>query len=222
VLSPSFFGRESGGPRALRIMPAGDSLTRGSSGWPKDDPRGGYRGPLWARLAGQAVDFVGTARGGPHAIDRDHESWDGITVEELAGKLFADLPAQAPDVILLHIGTNDVLHGHSPDLVAGRLAALIDGIVARAPRTQLLVASLVGVRVPNAYHADPEAIAAVNARLHATVADRAGRGEKVRFVDLHARVGRSAADFADDGLHLSERGYREMAEAWLEALRHRP
>src|SRR5439155_25011232 len=124
----------------------------------------GVGGSLWWRLAGRTVDFVRTASVGRAAIVLDHERWDGITVEELVGKLFADLPTQAPDVILLHIGTNDVLHGQSPDLLAGRLAALIDGIVARAPRTQLLVASLVGVRVPNAYHADPEAIAAVNAR----------------------------------------------------------
>jgi lysophospholipase L1-like esterase len=217
VLSPSFFGREARAHKVLRIMPAGDSLTRGSIG-PKKDT-GGYRGPLWAKLAGRAVDFVGATRDGPFAIDRDHESWDGITVDELAGRLFSDLPAQAPDAILLHIGTNDLIEGAAPDVVVGRLSALLDGVVARAPRAHLLVASLIGVRASNAYHLQPDSIVAANARLRAAVADRAARGENVRFVDLHARVGQVAADFADDGLHLGERGYVQMAEAWFEALR---
>jgi lysophospholipase L1-like esterase len=53
------------------------------------------------------------------------------------------------------------------------------------------------------------------------VADRAGRGRDVHLVDMH-RVGRGAADFTDDGLHLSPRGYAEMAERWFEALRALP
>jgi GDSL-like lipase/acylhydrolase family protein len=221
MLSPSFFGRRPAASGVLRIMPAGDFFTRGASSGSKDDPRGGYRGPLWVRLAGRPVDFVGAASDGPHAIDRDHESWDAITTDELAARLTVDLPVHTPDVILLQVGANDLLAGASPDVVAGRLASLIDGVVVRVPRAQLLVASLVGVRVPNAGGLQPEAIAAVNARLRATVADRAARGEHVQLVDLHAHVGRSAGDFAEDGLHPSERGYRQMAEAWLEALRGR-
>jgi len=46
---------------------------------------------------------------------------------------------------------------------------------------------------------------------------RAGRGEPVQFVDLATRVGRDT-DFAEDGLHLSDRGNEQMAQAWFEAL----
>jgi lysophospholipase L1-like esterase len=219
ALSPSFFGRStSAAGGALRIMPAGDSLTVGAIG--VDSDGGGYRGPLWKRLeeGKRPVDFVGAARSGPFAIDRDCEAWDGVTVDELAGRLFRDLPAQAPDVILLHVGTNDVIQRASPDVIAGRLAALIDGVTARAPRTHLLVASLAGVRATNAYRVAPESITAANARLRAAVAERAARGARVRFVDVHARVGRTASHFAPDGLHLHERGHGEMAQVWWEAL----
>jgi acyl-CoA thioesterase-1 len=213
MLSPSFFGRPP--HTALRIMPAGDSLTRGSFG-PRD--AGGYRGRLWARLGGQAVDFVGAVRSGPFAIDRDHESWDGITVDALAARLEVDLPAQAPDVVLLLVGINDLAAGASPDVVVGRLASLIDGLGARAPRVRLLVGALVGVRPGNPYRIAPEAVTAVNAGLRAVVADRASRGLPVHLVDLHAGVGRAAADVLDDGLHLTQRGYDQMAEAWFDAL----
>jgi lysophospholipase L1-like esterase len=216
-LAPGFLGGTSAGARAvLRIMPAGDSLTRGSFGAERD--RGGYRGPLWAQLAGRRVELVGAARSGPFAIDRDHESWDGVTIDQLAVRLLADLPAQAPDLVLLLVGTNDVIEGASPDVIAGRLAALLDAGTKKVPRARWLVAALPAVRPGNAYRVRPESIAAANARLRAAVADRAARGQPVSFVDTQ-RVGRAATDFADDGLHLSERGYSTLAEVWLEALR---
>jgi lysophospholipase L1-like esterase len=222
VLSPSFFGARPGGGASgvVRIMPAGDSLTRGERGLAFRDG-GGYRAPLWARLeqSGRPVDFVGAERSGPPGIDRDHESWEGATVDALAGRLLVDLPLHAPDLILLHVGTEDVIARTAPDVLAGRLSALIDGVLARSPRVQLLVATLAGVRAANAYRISPEAVAAANARIRAAVGERAARGQRVKLVDMHARVGRAAADFGPDGVHLSERGYAEMAEVWWEALR---
>jgi len=221
LLSPSFFGRERDAPRALRIMPAGDSLTRGGAGSGRD--RGGYRGPLWARLSARGrgrFDLVGTTRSGPFAIDRDHEAFPGITADGLAAHLRTDLPVHAPDVVLLQVGSNDLLAGAAPDLVVGRLAALVDGVLARAPQAHLLVGGLVGVRPGGPVRVEPERFAAVNAGLRAAVLARAARGESVRFVDLPARVGRTAADFAPDGdgLTLSDRGNEQLAQAWFEAL----
>ncbi|HXU82915.1 MAG TPA: GDSL-type esterase/lipase family protein, partial [Polyangia bacterium] len=183
LLSPGFFGREARGHRALRIMPAGDLAMLDSPAGSKD--RGGYRGPLWARLAGRGVDFVGATRGGPFAIDRDHEGFEGLTVDGLAAHLEADLPACAPDVILLYAGSVDLAAGAAPEVVVGRLSALIDATISRAPRARLLVAALVG-----AAGIDPARVAAVNQALRQAVLDRAARGERVRFVDLAARVGK--------------------------------
>lgn len=217
LLSPSFFGRDRGAPRALRIMPAGDWLTCGWSGGGRD--RGGYRGPLWARLQARrprivTVDLVGAARSGPFAIDRDHEAFPDITVDGLARRLETDLPVHAPDVVLLQVGTNDVVAGGPPEVIVGRLGALLDGILARS-RAQVLVGSLVGGRSGSP---DPQRFAAVNAGLRAAVQARAARGEPVHLVDLQAKVGRAAADFDGDGLHLSDRGYEQVAQAWFEAL----
>jgi lysophospholipase L1-like esterase len=217
MLSPSFFGRARDERRPLRIMPAGDAL---ALGWPDGGyDRGGYRGPLWGRLLAArgkgAVDFVGAVRSGPFAIDRDHEAFADVTVDGLAERLRADLPIHAPDVVLLLVGSNDVSAGAPDEVVVGRLAALIDGALSRAPRPRLLVGGLVGVRAgaPAA-----ERFTAVNAGLRAAVQSRAARGEPVQFVDLPARVGRTAADFSGDGLHLSSRGYDQLAQAWFEAL----
>jgi hypothetical protein len=212
MLSPVFFGRDAAAPRALRIMPAGDDLTRGAAG---GRDRGGYRGPLWARLLARGrgkFDLVGAESDGPFAIDRDHQAFAGATADGLAARLQEALPVHAPEVVLLLVGSHDLLAGASPDVVVGRLAALLDGGQARWPRAQWLVGALVG-----GPGLDPGAVAAVNAGLRAAVLARAARGEPCRYVDLRARVGQ-AADFSGDGLHLSERGNEQLAQAWLEAL----
>src|SRR4051794_18240725 len=77
LMSPSFFGREP--RRVLRIMPAGDLVMLDSASGDRD--HGGYRGPLWLRIAGRGVDFVGAVRSGPFAIDRDHEGFDGVAID---------------------------------------------------------------------------------------------------------------------------------------------
>lgn len=207
MLSPSFFGREPG--RALRIMPAGDLVMLDSARADRDG--GGYRGPLWGRLSSRGVDFVGAVRSGPFAIDRDHEGFEGLALDALAARLEADLPACAPDVILLYAGTVDLASGAPPEVVVGRLTALIDGALARAPRARLLVASLVATPA-----LAPERTAAVNEGLRAAVAHRSSRGEPVRLVEMQP-LGR-AADLAADRWHLSAHGYEQMAQIWLEAL----
>jgi lysophospholipase L1-like esterase len=219
VLSPGFLFSEGGRPvrAALRLMPAGDGRTAGTGN------DGGWRAPLWRDLAraGRTVDFVGTAHGGPSGIDRDHESWEGITIEGLAGHLATDLPALLPEVILLHVGTHDLTGGATPEVLGARLAALLDAAAAAAPRTRILVATLAGVRAANAYRLRPETVAVANARIRAVVAERARLGRPVALVEMQA-VGRAAADFGEDGLHLNERGAAEMAQRWLEAVRGLP
>ena len=51
---------------SLRIMPLGDSITRGD----KSPDTAGYRGPLWTKLlaAGYNEDYVGTATDYPGTV----------------------------------------------------------------------------------------------------------------------------------------------------------
>ena len=102
---------------ANKIMPLGDSLTRGIVGSTDDS---GYRRTLYLDLvaAGIPVDFVGSLQDGTSLdFDRDHEGhggWhaneivDGRLIEPDAGDLAQWLTDQHPDIVLLHIGTNDI------------------------------------------------------------------------------------------------------------------
>lgn len=94
----------------LRIMPLGSSSTVGCG----SPATAGFRGPLETLLArdGIAFDLVGSQRSGPPSVpDRDHEGHDGWTMVQMQPLVAGWVRAQRPDVILLQVGTNDLLTG---------------------------------------------------------------------------------------------------------------
>ncbi len=104
----------------VRIMPLGDSITRGDfSGEPDEGRQTGYRLELWNRLRqnGYDVDFVGSLNSGflNAGFDSGHEGHSGWTAYEIlngrlqdpqAGNLASWLNTYRPEIVLLHIGTN--------------------------------------------------------------------------------------------------------------------
>ena len=133
----------------VKIMPLGDSFTRGANdiNYPNGSIPGGYRKELGTRLAtaGLAFDFVGsssiTAVAG---MDPDHEGHDGFRTDQILSNLPTWLAA-APDVVLLHIGTNDILQNIPVIAAATNLSSLIDAITVNAPERRLYVATIVPI-----------------------------------------------------------------------------
>lgn len=117
-----------------------------------------------------------------------------------------------PDVVLLMIGTNDMIQGYNLSGAPARLGALLDRIAARRPSATVVVASITPLR--DGTH-DARA-RAFNAALPGLVSTRASQGKKVRFVDAYSRLG--LGDLAD-GVHPNSAGYAKLAEMWLGALR---
>ena len=191
-------------PAPLRVMPLGASSTVG-----KGSPAtAGYRGPLQELLArdGVRVDLVGSLHDGPATVrDRDHEGRSGWTLARMA-PLVADWVRQArPDIVLLHAGTNDLLHGVSPRVAADRLAAVLDAIAAVSD-AHVIVA---GVWAPLPGRIGERAEFA--RRAAAVVAAHRARGHSVRYLDTSNLLTRG--DLAD-GLHPNAAGYRKIAALW--------
>ena len=99
----------------LRILPLGDSITRGTGGfW-------SYRRDFAALLDADSCRYTmtgtefGPPSGAPGAgdFDRDHEGHGGFRTDQILAALPAWLPGNTPDWVLLHLGTNDVLQGTS-------------------------------------------------------------------------------------------------------------
>src|SRR5690606_6956261 len=88
----------------LAVMPLGASLTLGAG----SGTRTGYRPALASALAGHAgaVEFVGSQ------VDADgvthHEGHSGWLIEQLQANIETWLADARPNVVTLHIGTNDM------------------------------------------------------------------------------------------------------------------
>ncbi len=193
----------------LRIMPLGDSITYGTGA------EGGYRSRLWAEflVENRVVDFVGSQSYGPVGTDPDHEGHPGKTIQFLRENIVNWLGSSDPDVILLMIGTNDILYPEAHDFAQApyRIGALIDQITLNAPDTILLVASVPPLGDP----LRNEQAMGFNAEIEAAVNRYANRGRSVYFVDMSEAL--TPADLGD-GIHPNADGYDRVAQTWHGAI----
>jgi lysophospholipase L1-like esterase len=195
----------------LRILPLGDSITRGVTG----DPSGqGYRGPLHELFddADLTVDFVDQFQNGSFA-DPDHQGVSGRTATELDTLVTGIVNAQDPEAVLLLIGTNDVRNEPNPaGTLPGEIVSIVNKIhAADDPSTYVLVAT-----VPALAPAEiaPSLLAATNAAVAEAVNALEAQGRAVSLVDTGA-IGQ--ADLFD-GVHPNPAGYDKLAGIWFEAV----
>jgi lysophospholipase L1-like esterase len=197
-------GWPPGGP--VRIMPLGDSLTDGYT------VEGGYRIDLRTLLvsAPKDVDFVGSRYNGPPGLaDKNHEGHVGWRIDELAGGITPWLRAYQPQIVLLMIGTDDMLQGFDPAGAPGRLGALIDQIKAALPGAPIVVSSLPRV-------SDADALVRIQTFNDAIPSVVAARGSTVTYVDAYTAIQPSHLDV--DGVHLTTEGYSQLAQVWYPAV----
>jgi lysophospholipase L1-like esterase len=193
-------------------MPLGDSITQGSLF------HGSYRRWLWKDLkkAGYNVDFVGGKRSYRWApalfadFDTDHEGHWGWRVDQILAEVDAWVEKAKPDLVLIHLGHNDVLQGQGVGNAVDELRQLIQRLRAHNPRLTLLVAR----QIP----ADgaPE-IDDLGKAMPGLAASHTRPESPVICVDHW--TGFDAAEDTHDRLHPNERGAKKMAAAWLDALR---
>ena len=187
--------RQAPPPVVLRVLPLGDSITRG-------DVAGGWRPVLAGRLdaAGARVVFVGSMSSAGLA----HEGHGGWRIDQLAAVAAARVREYAPDVVLLMAGTNDLVQRRWAGM-AGRLETLVRQVQAARPGVRVLLASVPQMRprsagLAAAWNAYRSAVPAVAARTGATWV----RGDLVRY----------PTDLVSDGVHPSRCGYARLGWLW--------
>ncbi|NRA36545.1 MAG: G-D-S-L family lipolytic protein [Planctomycetes bacterium] len=140
--------------QTINILPLGDSITQGGK---NNRAEYTYRHPLFCMLKDDAVDFdyVGSMTKGLHgdakwpdykgqAFDLDHEGHYGWKTKAVQEKLvgWSKKWAAAPDIVLIHLGTNDQ---KSPDLQADVIAPMkimVEFFRSQNPRVVVLIAQL--------------------------------------------------------------------------------
>ncbi|MGV6817325.1 MAG: PKD domain-containing protein [Thiotrichales bacterium] len=205
---------------ALRILPLGNSITQ------SDQAHQSYRYPLWTKLidAGLDFDFIGTQNtnfgGTPNwpdhaglSFDPDHEGHWGWRADEVLSNLDNWLAgyAGAPDLVLLHLGTNDLSDGESVESTLADLEQIIASLRSANASVRVLIAKL--IPTTRAFNTE---IDTFNSSLDAFVASQTSIASPVVVVDQNEGYFADSDNF--DGVHPNESGKEKMAQKWFDAL----
>ncbi len=158
------------------------------------------------------MTFIGSLSNGPDMVSgqkfpKMHEGHDGITVSGITGyvppqKAFTS----TPDIVLLHIGTNDMTSNASATTTASQLDTLISDIVKAAPDALLVVAKIVPLGYSNTNYDQ------YIAKIPDVVNTHASKNEHVVLVDMSTLP---TSDIHGNGnVHPTDKGYADMAALW--------
>lgn len=188
----------------MRILCFGDSNTYGC------DPRS-YLGDRYPP-EGRWPDLLAAETG----WRVENAGLNGRTIPRRPGELAATEALLAaggpPDVLLVLLGSNDLLLGASPEDAADRMGAFLRRALDTLPPGRILLASPPLLR-PGAWVADPAlpARSAALGRRYQTLAEKLS----VSFVDTAPWQ----VPLAFDGVHFTEAGHRLFARRMARALR---
>ncbi len=193
----------------LRIMLLGDSITQGDTN--------SYRRPLWIALgeAGMSVDFVGSMSreysGGndTNDYDADHEGHWGWRADQVLGRIDQWAAQASPDIVLMHLGTNDIGGGQDIDETIDEIDQIIKRMRAHNPRVHVLLAAI----IPVAHYAATIRIERFNAGLAELAKAKDTSTSRVILVDHF--TGFDALQDTYDGIHPNDGGNEKMANRWF-------
>jgi len=198
-----------------RIMPLGDSITGGPGCW---------RATLWDRLQRTGfnnIDFVGSLAGGGCNLanwDGDNEGHGGYQATGIANQnlLPGWLAAGRPDIVLMHLGTNDVWNNTPTATILAAYSTLVDQMRASNPGTKILVAQIIPM-TPSGCSWCPTGVAALNNAIPGWAAGKSTAQSPIRVVDQFTGFD-SVADTNGDGVHPDDSGFQKMSDRWYPAL----
>ncbi|KAL2074793.1 hypothetical protein VTL71DRAFT_8572 [Oculimacula yallundae] len=191
----------------LRILPLGASIVFGYPSASGNGFRYGLRNKLvWN---GNPVNMVGTLQAGS-MVDNDVEGWKGLVIDEVAAKAENAIKFQ-PNIVLLHVGSNDMYQNIDVANAHNRLAKIIDRLFATIPGVTIIASTL----LPTSQNAAGEKI--YNGNIPGMVKTRQDAGKKLVLVDMSSSFF-SLADIVSDGTHPTDAGFEKMAAVWYQGI----
>jgi len=201
----------------VKIMPLGDSITAGPGCW---------RAILWHDLQTNGytdIDFVGSQPDGGcnygYTYDGDNEGHGGYSATGIAqnNQLPPWLAAANPDIVLMHLGTNDMWGGSIP--VSSVLAAyttLIGQMRANNPKMKILVAQIIPMNPPSCPTCAAE-VQSLDQAIPGWAAGLTTAQSPIIVVDQWTGFDDST-DTVGDGVHPNDAGFAKMAARWYPPL----
>ncbi len=198
----------------VRIMPLGDSITGSPGCW---------RALLWQSLENTGftnIHFVGTlpAQGCGFPYDGANEGHGGALATGIVSQnlLPGWLAADTPDIVLMHLGTNDVWNGTiSTTTILGAYTTLIQQMRAENPSMKILVAQIIPMN-PAGCSACAQGVINLDAAIPAWAASLTTAQSPIVVVDQW--TGFNDATDTVDGVHPNDSGNPKIASRWYPAL----
>jgi len=199
----------------IKIMPLGDSITQGGG------DRDTYRRPLWKLLkrSNPRVDFIGSmqmnypnVRPAHSDFDVDHEGHWGWRTDNVLYKLDGWIKHVTPDIVLLHLGTNDMNQNQGAEDTIEELKQIILILRKHNPRVEIFLAQL----IPTINRNTNMRIRELNDRLP-YFAQSITTDDAPVFIVNHYE-GFDAYKDTYDGTHPNESGIAKMAQKWHDVL----
>jgi len=227
-------GGTGGRPSTLRVMPLGDGITATTC----------YRAKLWQKFADNhrsEFDFVGSRNSGDSCsvspgYDKDNEGHGGYQVTDVLKPTSTGRPSSADpqdpydasakdlgtwfdghpvDIVLLHMGSNDILKINAPiETILSAYTAIVTRARLSSPNVAVFVAQVIPMKVDSCSTCNAQVLA-LNQAIPgwATMTDTPT--SRVRVVNQYAGF-----DVANtiDGVRPDETGSQRMADKWYEAI----
>ena len=203
----NFFGQTP------KIMPLGDSITEGF-----EEYLISYRRDLWHTLDqnGYSVDFVGSKADTPAStvnpalldFDVDYEAYSGWRADQVNNQLTTTLQTITPDIVLLHLGTNDIFQGESVASTIADLTTTITILRANNPDVLIFLAQIIPMDSPD--------VTPLNTEIAVLAGNITTSQSPVLLVDHQTGYDPAILNF--DNWHPTAAGEAEMASRWFAAL----
>src|SRR5690606_4762888 len=165
-------------------------------------------------------DFVGTMSsnyGGNPAFpnsgfDKHHEGHRGYRADQIYSGLSNWLHSYTPDMVLLHIGTNDVFMGQSTASTVNEIKSIIDRLRADNAKVTIFLAKIIGTTA-----SVNSKIVELNNQIDGIAATKNTSASRVIVVDQYSGFNPQTDTY--DGKHPNTAGENKMAAKWYAAIR---
>jgi lysophospholipase L1-like esterase len=214
ALSVAFGVTSAQAAAPLRVMALGDSITAAPGCW---------RAIMWDRLQDNGytnVDMVGTQSGDGCGFpyDSNHEGHSGFTATGIASQnqLPGWLSSTLPDIVLMHLGTNDVWNGTiTTAQILAAYSTLVDQMRASNANMKILVAKILPMN-PTGCGTCGQRVVELNNAIPAWASGKTTSASPITVVDQW--TGFDVATDTFDGVHPVTSGFQKMSDRWYPPL----
>ena len=209
-------------PRVLfngdAILALGDSITASNASHLS------YRYYLWTQLvdAGVAFDYVGSENTNNghtpnwpdyqgQSFDRDNEGHSGFRVDQINDALPGYLSGYTPDLVIIHLGTNDLNQGQSASSTIDDLRETITLLRADNPDVTVFLSQIIPTQ--RAWNGEADQL---NAAIPGLANELSTARSQIIVVDQNS--GFSINDDLRDQVHPNTQGEQKMAQRYYDAI----